>query len=74
MDDLFVQGHPEAAAVTVRDLFDQDAAHRDVGLVAVMLLPAFLVEDVRDAIGANPMAPPWRFMLRVISSEIEGNI
>jgi hypothetical protein len=74
MDDLFVQGHPEAAAAMVRDRFDQDAAHRDVGLVAVMLLPAFLVEDVRDAIGANPMAPLWKFMLRVVSSESGGRI
>jgi hypothetical protein len=74
MDDLFVQGRQDASAAEVRDRFDPDAAHRDVGLVAVMLLPAFRVEDVRDAIGANPMAPLWKFMLRVVSTESGGRI
>jgi ppGpp synthetase/RelA/SpoT-type nucleotidyltranferase len=72
MDDLFLQGRPEPAATALRDEFDQDAAHRDVGLVAVMLLPAFSADDVRDAIGENPSVPLWRFMLRVVASERGG--
>jgi len=72
MDDLFAQGHLEPTASGLQREFDQDTAHREVGLVAVMLLPAFSAEDVRDAIGENPGAPLWRFMLRVLAGEHGG--
>jgi ppGpp synthetase/RelA/SpoT-type nucleotidyltranferase len=72
MDDLFDQGRPELAARELRNQLDLDAAHRDVGLVAVMLLPAFLAENVRDVIGDQPDEPLWKFILRVLASEHGG--
>lgn len=72
MDDLFAQGRLEQAASVLRGEFDQDAAHRDVGLVVLMLLPAFSADDVRDAIGEDPSKPLWRFMLRVVARERGG--
>lgn len=69
MDDLFGQGRNETQARAIRDGIDLDCAHRDVGVVTVMLLPAFRAADVRDLVGADGAPPLWRFMLRVLNSD-----
>lgn len=68
LDNLFALGRSSETARSLCERMDPDRAHRDIGLVGSMLLPAFTVEDVQEITGTNPDAPLWKFFLRVVNS------
>jgi ppGpp synthetase/RelA/SpoT-type nucleotidyltranferase len=68
LDNLFDEGRTLEAARALCERMDPDRAHRDIGLVGIMLLPAFPAADVQEIAGTNPDAPLWKFFLRVVNS------